>query len=404
MFAHLSAQVRQYLLVTANYWAFTLTDGALRMLVVLHFYSLGYNGLAIAMLFLFYEVFGVITNLVGGWLGARIGLNNTMNIGLLLQILALAMLLLPAEFLVVPWVMAAQALSGVAKDLNKMSAKSSIKLLVNDNAQSTLFKWVALLTGSKNALKGIGFFAGGLLLSLYGFSQAILLMLLMLLAVWLISLWRLKADLGKANYKAKFKDLLSKSRAINVLSGARMLLFGARDVWFVIALPLTLASQFGWSHWAVGSFLALWVIGYGAVQSVAPAITGVRTGANRLPDGSTLTLWALLLCAIPAAIAIALQLNWHSEMALLGGLLLFGAVFAVNSSLHSYMIVRYANSDGVSLDVGFYYMANAMGRLIGTVLSGWMYQQAGLAACLWLSSAMLVATVLVSALLPKQAA
>jgi predicted MFS family arabinose efflux permease len=392
--------VRQYLLVTGNYWAFTLTDGALRMLVVLHFYSLGYSGLAIAMLFLFYEIFGVVTNLVGGWLGARIGLNNTMNIGLLLQILALAMLLLPAEFLVVPWVMAAQALSGIAKDLNKMSAKSSIKLLVADNAQSTLFKWVAMLTGSKNALKGIGFFVGGLLLSLYGFQLAILLMLLMLLAVWLISLWRLTADLGKAKYKAKFKDLLSKSRAINVLSGARLLLFAARDVWFVIALPLTLASQFGWSHWAVGSFLALWVIGYGAVQSVAPLLSS----KNRLPDGRTLTLWALLLCAIPAAIAIALQLNWHSEIALLSGLLLFGAVFAVNSSLHSYMIVRFANSDGVSLDVGFYYMANAMGRLLGTVLSGWVYKEAGLAACLWIASGLLVATVLVSALLPKQQA
>lgn len=400
MFAQLSAPVRQYLLVTGNYWAFTLTDGALRMLVVLHFYSLGYSGLAIAMLFLFYEIFGVVTNLVGGWLGARIGLNNTMNIGLLLQILALAMLLLPAEFLVVPWVMAAQALSGIAKDLNKMSAKSSIKLLVADSAQSTLFKWVAMLTGSKNALKGIGFFIGGLLLSLYGFQLAILLMLLMLLAVWLISLWRLKADLGKAKHKAKFKDLLSKSRAINVLSGARLLLFAARDVWFVIALPLTLASQFGWSHWAVGSFLALWVIGYGAVQSVTPALSS----KNRLPDGRTLTLWALLLCAIPAAIAIALQLNWYSEIALLGGLLLFGAVFAVNSSLHSYMIVRFANSDGVSLDVGFYYMANAMGRLLGTVLSGWVYQQAGLTACLWIASGLLVATVLVSALLPKQQA
>lgn len=397
MLANLSAQVRQYLLVTANYWAFTLTDGALRMLVVLHFYSLGYSGLAIAMLFLFYEIFGVVTNLVGGWLGARIGLNNTMNIGLLLQILALGMLLLPAEYLIVPWVMAAQALSGIAKDLNKMSAKSSIKLLVADNAQSTLFKWVAMLTGSKNALKGIGFFVGGLLLSLYGFQLAILLMLLMLLAVWLISLWRLKADLGKAKHKAKFKDLLSKSRAINVLSGARLLLFAARDVWFVIALPLTLASQFGWSHWAVGSFLALWVIGYGAVQSVAPALSS----KNRLPDGRTLTLWALLLCAIPAAIAIALQLNWHSEIALLSGLLLFGAVFAVNSSLHSYMIVRFAKSDGVSLDVGFYYMANAMGRLLGTVLSGWVYKEAGLAACLWISSGLLVATVLVSALLPK---
>ena len=400
MFAQLSAPVRQYLLVTGNYWAFTLTDGALRMLVVLHFYSLGYSGLAIAMLFLFYEIFGVVTNLVGGWLGARIGLNNTMNIGLLLQILALGMLLLPAEYLMVPWVMAAQALSGIAKDLNKMSAKSSIKLLVADSAQSTLFKWVAMLTGSKNALKGIGFFVGGLLLSLYGFQLAILLMLLMLLAVWIISLWRLKADLGKAKRKAKFTDLLSKSRAINVLSGARLLLFAARDVWFVIALPLTLASQFGWSHWAVGSFLALWVIGYGAVQSIAP----VLSGKNRLPDGRTLTLWALLLCAIPAAIAIALQLNWHSEIALLGGLLLFGAVFAVNSSLHSYMIVRFANSDGVSLDVGFYYMANAMGRLLGTVLSGWVYQQAGLAACLWIASGLLIATVLVSALLPKQQA
>ncbi|MEO3864407.1 organoarsenical effux MFS transporter ArsJ [Rheinheimera fenheensis] len=398
MFAQLSAPVRQYLLVTGNYWAFTLTDGALRMLVVLHFYSLGYSGLAIAMLFLFYEIFGVVTNLVGGWLGARIGLNNTMNIGLLLQILALAMLLLPPEYLMVPWVMAAQALSGIAKDLNKMSAKSSIKLLVADSAQSTLFKWVAMLTGSKNALKGIGFFVGGLLLSVYGFQLAILLMLLMLLVVWLISLWRLKADLGKAKYKAKFKDLLSKSRAINVLSGARLLLFAARDVWFVIALPLTLASQFGWSHWAVGSFLALWVIGYGAVQSIAPALSS----KSRLPDGRTLTLWALLLCAIPAAIAIALQQNWHSETALLAGLLLFGAVFAVNSSLHSYMIVRFANSDGVSLDVGFYYMANAMGRLLGTVLSGWVYQQAGLAACLWIASALLVATVLVSALLPKQ--
>lgn len=397
MLSTLSPQLRQYMLVTANYWAFTLTDGALRMLVVLHFYSLGYTGLAIAILFLFYEIFGVITNLVGGWLGARIGLNNTMNIGLLLQILALAMLLLPAQYLIVPWIMAAQALSGIAKDLNKMSAKSSIKMLVADDAQSSLFKWVAMLTGSKNALKGIGFFLGGLLLSLYGFSMAILLLLLMLTAVWLFSLWRLKADLGKSKTKPKFTELLSKSRAINVLSAARMLLFGARDVWFVIALPLTLASQFGWSHWAVGSFLALWVIGYGAVQSIAPMLTG----KTRLPDGRTLTLWALLLCAIPAAIALALQQQWQAETALPGGLLLFGAVFAINSSLHSYMIVSYAKSDGVSLDVGFYYMANAMGRLIGTVLSGWVYQQAGLAACLWISSTMLVATVLVSTLLPK---
>ena len=388
----LSPAVRQYLLVTGNYWAFTLTDGALRMLVVLHFYSLGYSGLSIAMLFLFYEVFGVITNLVGGWLGARIGLNKTMNIGLFLQIIALSMLLLPPAYLIVPWVMAAQALSGIAKDLNKMSAKSSIKMLVSSKAQGTLFKWVALLTGSKNALKGLGFFVGGLLLTLVGFQLAILYMVILLLLVWSLSLIKLKQDLGKSSTKPKFRGMLSKSRAINILSAARLLLFGARDVWFVIALPLFLASQLGWDHWSVGSFLALWVIGYGAVQSIAPLLLGKST----LPDAKTITLWALLLCTIPALIAIALTVNWQPELILLGGLMVFGAVFAVNSSVHSYLIVSYAKSDGVSMDVGFYYMANALGRLLGTVLSGWLYQSAGLTTCLWVSSTMLILAVLIS--------
>src|SRR5690606_9320458 len=153
-------------LITANYWAFTLTDGALRMLVVLHFHGLGYSPLDIALLFLFYEFFGVVTNLVGGWLGAQLGLNRTMNIGLGLQIVALAMLLVPPAWVAVPWVMAAQALSGIAKVLNKMSAKSSVKLLVAEEAQGTLYNWVAILTGSKNALKGVGFFLGGALLAL----------------------------------------------------------------------------------------------------------------------------------------------------------------------------------------------------------------------------------------------
>lgn len=396
----LSPDIRQYLLVTGNYWAFTLTDGALRMLVVLYFYSLGYGALSIAMLFVFYEFFGVVTNLIGGWLGARIGLNKTMNIGLFLQIVALSMLLLPAEYLIVPWVMAAQALSGIAKDLNKMSAKSSIKLLVSDQQQGTLYKWVAILTGSKNALKGVGFFLGGALLALFGFWWAILLMAGALMLVWLLSLKLLKRDLGKSKAKAKFRDMLSKSRAINLLSAARLCLFGARDVWFVIALPLFLAGQFQWDHWQVGGFLALWVIGYGAVQSVAPHFTGKRQG--KVPDGQSAVHWALLLCALPALIALSIQLNWQVGPVLITGLLLFGAVFAINSSLHSYLIVSYAGRDGVSLDVGFYYMANAMGRLLGTVLSGWLYQQYGLATCLWVSSALLVATVLISLALPRQ--
>ena len=268
--AALPLEVRQYLLVTGNYWAFTLTDGALRMLVVLHFHALGYTPLEIAALFLFYEIFGVITNLVGGYLGARLGLNRTMNIGLALQVIALLVLTVPTAWLTVPLVMGAQAISGIAKDLNKMSAKSSIKLLVPDTEQGTLYKWVAILTGSKNALKGVGFFLGGMLLATVGFKGAMLVMAAVLGAVWMSSVIFLKKDLGKAKAKPKFRDVLSKSRAINILSAARMFLFGARDVWFVIALPVYLSAVFGWDFWLVGGFMASWVIGYGIVQSIAP--------------------------------------------------------------------------------------------------------------------------------------
>lgn len=387
--------LRQYLVVTGNYWAFTLTDGALRMLVVLHFYTLGYSPLAIASLFLFYELFGVITNLVGGWLGARIGLNKTMNIGLLLQVVALSMLLVPASLLTVIWVMAAQAMSGIAKDLNKMSAKSSLKLLLPEDAQGALYQWVAILTGAKNALKGVGFFLGGLLLAQLGFQGAVGSMAAVLAAIWLLSLFLLKKDLGKSKFKPKFKDLFSKSAAINKLSAARLFLFGARDVWFVIALPLYLATQFSWSQTQIGSFLALWVIGYGAVQVFAPMITGKKAG--KVPGASAAVGWAIALCAIPLLISLGMQYSSASLWVLIGGLMLFGAVFAVNSSLHSYLIVSLAGRDGVSLDVGFYYMANAMGRLIGTVLSGWVYQTYGLEACLWVSSAFLLLTVIISA-------
>ncbi|MEH6498489.1 MAG: organoarsenical effux MFS transporter ArsJ [Pseudoalteromonas distincta] len=401
MLARLSPDVRQYLVVTGNYWAFTLTDGALRMLVVLHFYSLGYSPLQIAALFLFYEIFGVITNLVGGYLGARIGLNRTMNIGLALQVMALLMLTVPAEWLTVVWVMAAQAMSGVAKDLNKMSAKSSIKLLVPDAQQGALYRWVALLTGSKNALKGVGFFLGGGLLALLGFAGAVLAMALVLAAVWIASLFLLKKDLGKATAKPKFRELLSKSRRINILSGARMFLFGARDVWFVIALPVYLSSVFGWDFWMVGGFMACWIIGYGLVQSVAPSITG--KGSGQVPGGSAAFGWAAALALLPAAIALGLYAELNPQWVLLGGLMLFGVLFAVNSSLHSYLIVSYAQADGVSLDVGFYYMSNALGRLIGTLLSGWVYQAYGLEACLWVSSAFVALAALISLGLPKAA-
>ncbi len=398
-----SSAIKQYALVTGNYWAFTLTDGALRMLVVLHFHQLGYSPLQIAALFLFYEIFGVVTNLVGGYLGARIGLNRTMNIGLALQVMALALLAVPSQWLTVPLVMGAQALSGIAKDLNKMSAKSAIKQLVPGDQQGALFKWIALLTGSKNALKGVGFFLGGALLAAVGFNTAVSLMAAVLALVWLMSVILLQQDLGKAKNKPKFNELFSKSRAINILSAARLFLFGARDVWFVVALPVFLSSQLQWDFWQTGGFLASWVIGYGIVQSIAPMVLRTKTGAA--PSGGAALLWAILLALVTALLALALTnaelMNMPVATVLISGLILFGIVFAINSSLHSYLIVSYAKDDGVSLDVGFYYMANALGRLLGTLLSGWVYQAAGLAACLWVAAAFLLLVSCISVFLPK---
>lgn len=396
----MNTAIRQYAIVTGNYWAFTLTDGALRMLVVLHFHQLGYSPLHIAALFLFYELFGVVTNLFGGYLGARIGLNRTMNTGLVLQVIALALLAVPHQWLSVPLVMGAQALSGIAKDLNKMSAKSAIKYLLPAEQQGRLFKWVALLTGSKNALKGVGFFLGGALLAAIGFTAAVLCMAGVLALVWLLSVFLLRQDLGKAKNKPKFSELLSKSRAINILSAARLFLFGARDIWFVVALPVFLSSQLHWDFWQTGAFLASWVIGYGLVQSLAPFFLRINTtanaAANTAPAGKSALVWAVILTLVTAGLAWAMSSGLHVTWVLIGGLVLFGIVFAINSSLHSYLIVSYAKEDGVSLDVGFYYMANALGRLAGTVLSGSLYQWGGITLCLWGSALFLLLVVIIS--------
>lgn len=382
--------VAQYIVVTASYWAFTLSDGALRMLVVLFFHELGYSPLEVASLFILYEFFGMVTNLFGGWLASRIGLNMTMSAGLFLQIAALAMLLAEPSMLTIPYVMLAQALSGIAKDLNKMSAKSSIKALVKDDGG--LYRWVALLTGSKNTLKGAGFFLGGALLAAWGFRGAITTLLILLITAFALSAILLEQRAGVASFKPKFLDIFSKSAAINRLSAARFFLFASRDIWFVVALPVYLQSQLGWTYLAVGSLLAGWMIAYGAIQALAPRITGSK------PDGSSAYFWAAILTLLPTAIGLALLFEWHIQTVLVLGLLIFGAVFAINSSVHSYLIVAWARQDGVSLDVGFYYMANAAGRLVATILSGLIYQQWGLAACLFGSAVF----VLCSALLARK--
>ncbi len=392
--------LRNYLVVTGGYWAFTITDGAIRMLVVLYFHLLGYSPFQVAMLFLFYEFFGIVTNLVGGWLGARIGLNRTMHIGMGLQIVALSMLTVPDAWLSVPYVMAAQALSGIAKDLNKMSAKASVKTIVGAGGESQLFKWVALLTGSKNALKGAGFFFGAALLELIGFRGALALLAAMLLVVLILTAMLLPGGLGKMKSKPKFTQVFSTVPAINWLSAARFFLFGSRDVWFVVGLPVFLYDMLGWSFMQVGGFLALWVIGYGAVQASAPRLVR-RSHHGHGPTGNTARIWAYLLALFPAGIALALMRGWSAEMVLVAGLIAFGIVFAINSALHSYLILAYSHHDRVAMNVGFYYMANAGGRLTGTVLSGWLYQYHGLAGCLWVSTVFVLAAALLSMKLPN---
>jgi len=391
---------RHYLTVTGGYWAFTITDGAIRMLVVLYFHGLGYSPLEIAMLFLFYEFFGIVTNLVGGWLGARVGLNRCMNIGMIMQIGALMALTVPEAWLSVGYVMAAQAISGIAKDLNKMSAKAGVKLFLPDKSEKKLFRWVAILTGSKNALKGAGFFIGALLLAWLEFRGALFALSALLFVALIITGFLLPAGLGKSSSKAKFTQLFSKSPQVNLLSAARFFLFGARDIWFVVGLPLFLYAELGWNFTEVGAFFALWVIGYGFVQAGAPAILKKLTTSQ--PDGGLVAGAAFALVAVPAGIALVVAQGWNLQFVIIAGIALFGFVFAINSAVHSYLIVAWSEREHVSMNVGFYYMANAGGRLAGTLLSGWVYQGQGLTGCLWWSAGFVLVAALISLLLPRQ--
>ena len=389
------ADLRNYVVVTGAYWADTITDGALRLIVLFYFFERGYSPLEVASLFLFYELFGIVTNLVGGWLAARLGLRFTLLGGLATQLVALGMLVAaPASLLVVPYVMAAQALSGIAKDLTKMSSKSAVKLVVAPDAEGQLYRWVALLTGSKNAIKGVGFFVGGLLLTTVGFHAALAVLMGIVAAALLVVLTAMRGRLGRPDPTARFSGMFSNNRAVNVLAGARIFLFASRDVWFVVGVPVFLRSEQGWSFWQVGAFLAVWVIGYGAVQATAPRYV-------RDPDGRTATWLAFALAAFPAAIAVALAAGVDGSVAVVGGLIAFGLVFALNSAVHSYLILAYADGDKVAMNVGFYYMANAAGRLTGTVLSGLLYQWQGLEACLWGSAIFVVITGLLSTALPS---
>ncbi len=393
----LSSAVRDYLFVTTAYWGFTLTDGALRMLVVLYFYQLGYSPLEVASLFIFYELFGVVTNLFGGWLAARTGIKTTLFSGLALQIIALV-LLAQTDYLSLWYVMALQAISGIAKDLNKMSAKTAIKQLVPEDAQSRLFKWVSLLTGSKNALKGAGFFLGGALLASLGFSHALYVLAAGLLCVFALVIVCLKSSLHSKAYKPKFTELFSRSSEINVIALARFFLFSARDVWFVVALPVFLISQNDWQSSTVGALMAAWIILYGVVQSTSPNLLGFKKQAPTAKHAK-LAAWGLAATLVVMLSLVLLGVTLVNVV--LVGLMLFAVVFAFNSALHSYLVVAYAKAHSASVDVGFYYTANAAGRLFGTVLGGALYGVYGITSTLIASLVLVVCCGLVSFKLPQ---
>ena len=396
---------RNYAVVTASYWGFTLTDGALRMLVLLHFYQLGYTPFTLAFLFLLYETAGIFANLGGGWLASRFGISRMLAAGLSLQIAGLLMLsaLEPgwSAALSVSWVVAAQGIAGVAKDLTKTTSKSAIKASSAGGA-SQLFRWVAWFTGSKNATKGAGFFVGGLLLEYAGFRPALWLMAAMLAIILLAVLLSLPRAFGQGKSSKSFREFFGKSRGLNLLAAARIFMFGSRDVWFVVGLPVFLYVN-GWRYMGVAGFLAAWTIGYGGVQAIAPMLVS-RSADGLSREVPAARLWGVVLALIPLAIALTLAAPWlgRPDLVVVVELAVFGVAFAVVSSLHSYLVLAYAGSDKAAEDVGFYYAANAAGRLMGILLSGLLTEAGGLPACLWGSASMLAICTVLTFVLPVE--
>ena len=402
----MNAGTRNYAIVTAAYWGFTLSDGALRMLVLLHFYRLGYSPFTLAFLFLLYEAMGVVANLVGGWLATRYGIARMLAVGLATQIAGFLLLsaLSPSwtVALSVAWVVGAQGICGVAKDLTKTASKSAIKLTAG-SASGQLFKWVAFFTGSKNAMKGVGFFLGGVLLQSVGFQVALWIMAALLALVFVGVVSFVPPLMGKARASKSAKELFAKNRGINLLAAARVALFGARDVWFVVGVPVFLYAS-GWNFTMVGAFLALWTIVYGVVQGLAPNIVR-RSDDGLSAEVPAARLWSALLAVVPVVLAalVALQVQ-HLEWVVVAGLSVFGFAFAINSSVHSYLVLAYAGSEKAAEDVGFYYAANALGRFFGTLMSGLLYQWGGLMYSLLGSALMLAVCWAVTLALPTRRA
>jgi len=371
-----------FIFITFAYWFFMLSDGALRMIVLLHFHSIGFSPLQLAYLFLLYEFFGMITNLTAGWIAKKIGLNITLYFGLILQIISLITLTqidkswsVSTTVIVVMFI---QGISGIAKDLTKMSAKSSVKLLAPQENQK-LFKWVALLTGSKNAVKGLGFLLGALLLTFFNFHFSLIIMSVILTIILILTFFLLPNNLLTVNKKIKFIEIFSNNSNVNYLSLGRVFLF------FYNILSNGIQDDNHKAFFIIGSFMAIWTIFYGFIQSITPKILSETKALY-----SQAKVWANILIIIPL-ILIILNINFNESKLIITIVLLFifGFVFAINSSIHSFLILKFTDKDRVTLDVGFYYMSNAFGRLIGTLLSGLSFEYGGFSLCLILTTILL---------------
>ena len=414
--------VRNMYMSSIAYVVFTLTDGGARTIVLLHAHQLGFNAIEIALMFALYELMGVATNLAGGFFGSQHGLRFTVMLSLVLQLVGFTALACTGtvfgelkdatdsvRFEAFWWIASCQALNGIAKDLMKLAGKSTPKLVTGPNENSKLFKLVAYLTGMKNSMKGLGYFVGGLLLAGTGYVGALAIMGGFIAILAPFSWIYLDSDLGIAKKRPKCSQVFNKNRNVNILSGARFFLFGSRDIWFEVAAPLFLAAApLDWSDGSVGGFMAGYTIIYGQFQALTA--TAFKTEKlKRNPNNRDVVILAMICAVLPAALGGLLYvIRDHitaTQVVLIMGVALYAIVFAANSSVHSFMIVLYSNRDKVAMDLGFYYMANAGGRLVGTVASGFVFyhtkSEYGLSVCLWISSAFLLGAALVSMLLDK---
>ncbi|CAM9245362.1 unnamed protein product [Scytosiphon promiscuus] len=425
------AAMRNLYTAAMSYNGYTVTDGALRLIVLLHAADLGFNAIEIAFMFSAYEVAGVFTNLFGGVAGSKYGLRCTLLTSLTLQIACLAALTqtepilgdlkeatpgstryLEATIYITAW----QALAGVAKDLMKLTGKATPKLVTKEGAEGRLFQLVAWLTGMKNALKGFGSFLGALLVAQIGYVDSLWILVGICGIFVPVGIFGMDRGLGVSPGKnIDWKSLFSKGRNVNVLSAARFFLFGSRDVWFEIGLPLFLRVELGWKRELVGLILAGYIVIYGNLQAASTKLYKNADGTSRQPTGAAAYKWAAYCSLAPLITGIATyfthkvaESDLATALVLITGVVAFAAMFAVNSSVHSYLIVSYSNKDKVAMDLGFYYMANAMGRLVGVLVGGFLYHYTsddfGLSMCLIVACPFLVAAAAIAYRLPDPSA